>query len=281
MQTAAAEDREWGTAGFSGLCGAASAKNDAPGGSGLQPPDQVQSRGTEDRATAWINKLTAVAPELSAVRDALVGGRAEMLDRVRDFGLPHTPYAYASVDAFLADPEALVSKLKGGRFFYVIQPADYAANIECPKPRVGALADLVRDAARFCRARCGETYLVVASEARDVAYLGNIVVNEEGDVHGEFTDESIPPTRIGVRRLYHFWRHESFNVFRYDFDNQELREAIYRSVRALPCSGTSRTREWAPGYYELCLCRGENGMMAPEFYDVRRSKPFLYVRPAL
>jgi hypothetical protein len=239
----------------------------------------VDDRATceKDRATGWIHKLTANNPELSEVRDALVGSRADMMDRVKGLNLPHIPYAHASIEDFLANPAALAEQIRGESYFYTIQPSNYAARVESPSPGVASLDHVVEIAQYFTKKATGTEFRLVLSEVRDIAYLGNIVVDEAGHIYGEFTDEGIPPTRSGVERVSVFQKDITLDTFHYNFEDRELRAAIYKSVSLLPHRGTGRERVWDKGYYELNLVRSPAGTLSPAFYDFRTSNAFLFV----
>lgn len=233
----------------------------------------------KDRATGWIHKISANAPELAAVREALIGSRAEMMDTVRDLGLPHIPYTYGTVDEFLQNPELLTKDLRGDQYFCIIQPTDYSANIEAPSPGISSLDSIVERAQEFTQKETGHSFTIVLSEVRDIEFIGNIVVDEQGRMYGEFTDEGIPPTRSGVTRLFSFRKDDILDVFRYSFENTELRKAIFQSLSSLPHTGTGRERQWDKGYYELHFIRTDEGLLTPAFYDYRTSKAFLFVPP--
>jgi hypothetical protein len=233
----------------------------------------------KDRATGWIHKLNANAPELSAVRDALIGSRAAMMDTVRDLGLPHIPYSYGKVDEFLKNPATLTEGLKGDQFFFIIQPTDYAANIEAPSPGIASLGAIIDRAKEFTKAATGNDFTLVLSEVKDIEFIGNIVVDANGRMYGEFTDEGIPPTRSGVTRLFSFKKDDILDTFRYSFENPELRKAIFQSLSSLPHIGTGRERVWDKGYYELHFIRSQDGPLTPAFYDYRISNAFLFVPP--
>jgi hypothetical protein len=230
-----------------------------------------------DRATGWIRQLSKNNPELEDVRDALIGSRAEMLDRVKELGLPIIPYAHSTVEDFLASPEKLTKGLSGERFFYTIQPSSYAEAVKSPSPGVATLSQITELAEFFTESYQGTKFTIVVSEAVDVAYLGNIVINESGDMYGEFTDENIPPTRSGISRVRQFQKDPWLGTFCYNFEDTELRRAIYNSIQSLPHRGTGRDAVWQKGYYELNLVRTSNGTLTPAFYDFRDSKAFLYV----
>jgi hypothetical protein len=140
----------------------------------------VDDRATceKDRATGWIHKLTANNPELSEVRDALVGSRADMMDRVKGLNLPYIPYIHASVEDFLDNPAALAEQIRGESYFYTIQPSNYAARVESPSPGVASLDHIVEIAQYFTKKATGTEFRLVLSEVRDIAYLGNIVVDD-------------------------------------------------------------------------------------------------------
>ncbi len=237
----------------------------------------VERKPEKDRATGWIRKLTAQAPELAEVTEALTGSRGKMMDTVRELGLPFVPYAYATVEEFLRDPQALAGQLKGDTFFCTLQPTNYVAGIECPSLGVISVDELVEKIKHYTEEELGTSFTIMLSEVRDVAFLGNIVINSNNQIYGEFTDQGIPPTRSGVTRLFGFRKDDVLDTFRYDFKDAELREAIYRSVSLLPHTGTGRDRVWDKGYYELNLTRGENGGLSPAFYDYRQKDAFLFV----
>lgn len=237
----------------------------------------VTKKPLEDRATGWISGIAADAPELEEVRKALIGSRGEMMDTVKDIGLPFIPYAYSKVDDFLDHPEALAKDLDGKRFFYLIQPADYACGVESPPHAVSELDTIVDVAREYTSTARGRDFIIMLSEVRDIVYVGNVVVDEHNRMYGELTDEGIPPTRGGVTRLFSFRKDDTLDVFRYEFDDSDLRSAVYSAVNALPHIGSGRERRWDPGYYEYHLVRSPSGRLTPVFYDYRQSKEFLFV----
>jgi len=239
-------------------------------------PTAVERQVEEDRATGWIRTLPCDKDELAALRDDLQGSRAQMLNRVKALELPHVPFAHASVDEFVKDPRTLTQDLRGEKLFCTIQPANYAACVEAPKPSVISLSKITELAASYTTQATGVNYHIILSEARDIAYVGNIIVGERGDVYGEFSAEGIPPTRSGLKQVHRFQKDPFLGTFHYSFEDTALREAIYRSMDCLPHVGTCRGREWQQGYYELLLSRGADGQLRPEFYDYRDCKSFLY-----
>jgi hypothetical protein len=239
-------------------------------------PTTVEQQVEEDRATGWIRTLPGDNDTLAGLRDDLEGSRAEMLARVKALQLPHVPFAHASVDEFVKDPYTVSEGLRGEKLFCTIQPANYAARVEAPKPSVIPLSKIKELADDYTTEATGVNYHIILSEARDIAYVGNIIVGEHGDVYGEFSAEGIPPTRSGLKQVYRFQKEPFLSTFHYSFDDTALREAIYRSMDYLPHSGTCRAREWQPGYYELLLSREADGQLKAEFYDYRNCKSFLY-----
>ena len=232
------------------------------------------SKPLEDRATGWITKLTTNAPELREIRDALIGSRAEMMDAVKELGLPHIPFAHASVDEFLENPEKLAKALKGDHYYYTIQPNDYAARVDTPSPAIASLDAIVELAQEFSSANSKVPFTIVLSEVKQIAFLGNIAVSQDGNIYGEFTDEGIPPTRSSLTRVFQFHKDHTLDTFKYSFENPELQKAIYQAVSLLPHLGTGRNREWNPGYYEVQLVPTDTGRLVPYFYDYRTSKAF-------
>lgn len=237
---------------------------------------EVERPVEEDRATGWIRTLPGDNDQLAGLRDDLEGSRAEMLNRVKALKLPHVPFASASVDEFLNDPSTITQGLQGRKLFCTIQPADYAARVEAPKPSIISLSEIKDLAAGYTMQATGINYHIILSEARDIAYVGNIIVSESGEVYGEFSAEGIPPTRSGLKQVHRFQKDPFLSTFHYSFEDTDLREAIYRSLDYLPHKGTCRGREWQQGYYELLLSREPDGQLRPEFYDYRDCKSFLY-----
>jgi hypothetical protein len=244
--------------------------------SGVSIPTAVERTVEEDRATGWIRTLPCDNDQLAGLRDDLEGSRAEMLNRVKALQLPHVPFSHASVDEFVKDPSLVIQGLQGEKLFCTIQPADYAARVEAPKPSVISLSEIPALAAEYTREATGVNYHIILSEARDIAYVGNIIVGEHGDIYGELSAEGIPPTRSGLKQVDRFQKEPFLSTFHYSFEDTALREAIYRCVANLPHSGTCRGREWQPGYYEFLLSRDADGHLRPEFYDYRDCKSFLY-----
>lgn len=234
----------------------------------------------EDRMTGWIKALMspALADHSKDLISAFNGTRAEILGKVKRAGLPHIPFVCRSVDSFVGSDLDLELPLNGEKYYWVIEPNASLSNdwLNKPKPRIGTTKDLLEDVKSYKLKNPGIAATVTVSECADIKYMGSITVNDEGYIHAEFNDAPIPTTRNGVTPPYRVSRHFFFDTFEYSFEDRKLRSAIYKSIMAIPHTGSGRTLSWEPGYYEVMLVLNNDGYtLSPAFYDLRNERAYL------
>jgi hypothetical protein len=131
-----------------------------------------------------------------------------------------------------------------------------------------------------------EHFVATVVESPALLLHGNIIVTEEegigdGESHGvsvvgEFVrGDSLPVSRAGVTPEYRLWQEPFLGSFRYNVDDPEIRQLLFRTINNIPRSdsGTDSSGargDLAPGYYEIGIAKDDqSGAKRVYVYDMK------------
>jgi hypothetical protein len=219
----------------------------------------------------WANALRDTSPEIARVFGENRKNGFEALDSL---DLPRYKRVQIGLTDFFANPQGAFDELGSTEFYVVAQPkSDSAGRIS----KSGLSAENVLN---FLNHHIGhenvEDYDLTLQEYFQNLYGGNIIINSNGQIYAEFKRGKQGPISKGTSTPEFFISRDQYvGLFRYSFEDTELREAMYRTIRSIPHYGSGRTTHYHPGYYEFALVeRTSDAIMTPIFFDYREGKLF-------
>src|SRR3989338_839961 len=210
---------------------------------------------------AWSEGLREQHAKLKA---SLEQPREVGQEAVQILDLPHYRRNLLIADSFLSDPESGFASLETTRFFILLQNRDGKVVRDLNATKKGVMAFVRRHAKKN-----PHEWSVNVAEFLEQVYGGNISVSKEGAARIEFRKGEQGPVSAGTasaHELYHAWQDPNTRVWKYDFDDAELRALVQRVVHDVPHD----ERDYLPGLYEFQLVDPEgDGILEPRFVDYR------------
>jgi hypothetical protein len=219
----------------------------------------------------WANALGSTHPDVAKV---LGENRRSGFEALDELGLPHYERVILPLEDFIQDPLPALQELQSEKFYVVAQPKqDSAGRVS----KSGLDADKVFDflTQHIAPDQRNDYELIVQQYFKNL-YGGSIIVNPSGRIYAEFKEGKQGPISKGTATPDYFVTRDQYNgIFRYSFDDIELRTAIFSTIRCIPHYGSGRYTNYHPGYYEFALVdKNEDSTMAPIFFDYRQGKLF-------
>ena len=206
---------------------------------------------------AWAKGLERSVPDLAR---QLNRPREAGWQALEDLDLPRYKRVVVSAEEFLADPQAAVVEIPSKRLFVFLQPKE-----GLPVRKTKLTFD---EAVEFVRETVGEhpeNWESHISETEEEKYGGNIVVKKDGRAIVEMTTQGQGGVSAGtVTPELRAWQDHLTGLWKYDFDNVELRQLVQEIVRQVP----HEKREYLPGLYEFHVVQPEaNDPLEVKFID--------------
>jgi hypothetical protein len=227
------------------------------------------TRRTRTQDWARSPELQRKFPKLAA---ALAKDRKIRFARIKELGLPQADHVEAELPDFMDDPEKYFSQLETDKYYAAVNPKK--------ENQVGfGQADLSREEIlEEIKSKIPETryldYEIRLEEYKNL-YGGTVVIGPENQVWIEFRKGR--QTEIGegsVTPEYTVENDKHTGVFRYSFEDEGLRKAVYDTLQAIPHTGEGRNAKYHPGYYEFAIFGEEDGNKYPIFFDCMEDPEF-------
>jgi hypothetical protein len=208
--------------------------------------------------------------------DPQLGARLN-LDRLEGFkalerlNLPRYKQMTLPLSDFLEDPEGYIDSIGSERFYINLPPKQQDLQryrqIDLERAEVMEFIDKHVPQANHPH------YIIHVSEYFENIFSGNIVINPAGDVVGEMVTGVQSPLATGEKTPEFTMKRDPFTkIFKYSFEEESLRRAMWRTMLAIPHDGEGRELESTPGYYEFVLIkRDEQAPLEPIFLDYSNS----------
>jgi hypothetical protein len=219
----------------------------------------------------WARALKEIDPRLAAElnEDRAIG--VKKLDELR---LPRYKRTSTSLVEFLNHSQEILNNL-GSELFYVVLSSTAEELARISKSNVSA-QEVINFIDLNVEQQSIQSYDILIQQYFENVYGGCIIVNPNGQVYIEFTAGKQGPIAKGTKTPeYRVVRSEYTGLFKYSFEDENLRAAIYDTLRLIPHYGEGREISYTPGYYEFALVR-ENESQAPfpVFFDYKNSEAY-------
>ncbi len=199
-------------------------------------------------------------------------------DRLKGFrelerlNLPRYRSTTLPLTTFLDEPEMHFNKLDANKYWINLPPIN-------PSLQRFRQIDLSRkDVTTFIEENIPthqiSNYNLHLSEYVKNLYGGNIVVSKDGlNVSIEMGDGVQSPIATGEKTPTYITNRDPFTgIFKYSFEDNDLRRAVWRTISAIPHDGEARDMKFLPGYYEFILAhRDSTKALEPIFLDYSSS----------
>jgi hypothetical protein len=197
--------------------------------------------------------------------------RLEGFNALERLSLPRYKQATLPLPDFLKHPDEHFDNIGSEKFWINLPPKrqELQRYRQINLERAGIIEFInehVPDASHF-------EYNIHLSEYFDNIFSGNIVINSAGDVVGEMVTGVQSPLATGEKTPEFTMKRDPFTkIFKYSFEEESLRRAMWKTMLAIPHDGEGRELECTPGYYEFVLIkRDEQAPLEPIFLDYSNS----------
>lgn len=207
---------------------------------------------------AWSKGLESSTPDLARQLDR---PREAGWQALEDLDLPrYKRRINISASEFLRDPQASVAEIPSKRYFVFLQPKE-----GLPVRKTKLTFD---EAVEFVQETVGEhpeKWEANIAETEVEKYGGNIVVKKDGRAIIEMTTQGQGGVSAGtVTPELRAWQDHLTGLWKYGFDDVELRRLIQEIMRQVP----HEKREYLPGLYEFHVVQPEeNDPLEVKFID--------------
>lgn len=219
----------------------------------------------------WGAAVGDLNPGLAEVLSARRSVGFEGLDRLN---LPRYERTTLPLPAFLDDPASTCGQLGTDEFYFTVQPTREGL------PRFSKAGFTCEQVADYAREKVAEAdrgaYDITVQQFLENLYGGNIIINPDGRVYTEFRTGKQGPVSKGNAPIEFTAKRSPYTgLFKYSFEDEELRRAVYATVQTIPHTGEGREVQYHPGYYEFVLVRRKDDTpMTPIFIDYREGETF-------
>ncbi len=224
----------------------------------------------------WAGALAISHPAASR---SLGENRLSGLEALDSLGLPHSNRCVSALTDFLNQPDYYFGKMTSEQFYIIAQPVNNSAGriSKSGLDREQTVAFLKQQIQPESQSQYG---LILQEYFKNI-YGGSIVINSNGRIHGEFKKGKQGPIAKGTATPDYFVTRDPYHgLFRYSFEDPELRTAVYRAIQHIPHYGSGRDTTYHPGYYELALIEKYNDApLSTIFFDYRKGGPFEISEP--
>jgi hypothetical protein len=236
--------------------------------------EKIETLTRRTRSKNWAShpELRKRFPKLAT---ALEKDRRTRFARIKELGLPQANHVEAELSDFSEDPEKYFSQLATDRYYAALNPKkdDLAGFGQADLSKEEILEQIKSKIPEFQY----PDYEIRIEEYKNL-YGGTIVIGPENQVWIEFRKGR--QTEIGEGSVipeYTVEKDKYTGVFRYSFEDEELRGAIYKTLQTIPHAGEGRDVKYNPGYYEFALFGKKDGKKYPIFFDCIEDPEFQLV----
>ena len=193
--------------------------------------------------------------------------RTEGFEALEKLGLPHYKKIIIDLTQFLESPESITQELGSRKFYAVLlDPNGKLQRFS----KVGATLEEVQAwIDEKISPENQEHYQIILNQYYENLYGGNIVVNPSGQLLVEFKRGQVHGLPQGkITPEFYVTRDPHTQSLHYSFEDEQIRENIYRTLQTIPHSGEGRELTFKPGYYEFVLVKKtEESPPEPIFLD--------------
>jgi hypothetical protein len=216
----------------------------------------------------WSRSLTRVNLKLSNELDV---PRNHALTKVVELGLPHCARFNCNLQFFFKFPERYLHSLQSELVYVNLRSKNKQLSVyRQPGISKSMVTNIVKSIVKESPA---ENYDLTVSEYYENQFGGNIVVNRDGTIYGEFKNGAQWPISDGSETPEFTFNMSHSGTIKYSFEDVNLRRALFNTLRKIPHNGSN----YLPGYYEFQLVKkgGIDDVLSPIFIDYRDSSSYL------
>ena len=190
-------------------------------------------------------------------------------DNLKKFNLKRYRHKDLSLEKFLQEPDKYLDEMKSEKFYISLKPRSN----ELKRKGMAGLGreDIKKIIVEFVEEKDIDNYDIAIEQMFDNVFGGTTVVDQKGNVYFEFVEGNQTPVGRGDANIkYIVFRDEPLGLFKYSFEDEEIRRIAYDAIMHIPHQGEGREMKFMPGYYEMVIAqRPGNSKPEPFFIDYR------------
>ncbi len=240
---------------------------------------------------SWGKGLESAGVENTSMVNALKRDKFYGWKKLEELNLPRYELKTAALTDFLKDTTGMLPTDKNKDWFVLLEPRKGGMRHRKRNLKSDEIENFVSEAINKNNLEV-ENYDIAISETLPEEYGGNIIVNKEGGILAEITksDPVKSESAQGIiaegihdeekhGKLFTVKRDQFTDSFKYSWEDGEetdgvaLREAVNKTIMAIPHVGRGREMKFTPGYYEFHLIKKEGQKdLEPKFVDCREDE---------